>query len=107
MKNDKPEFGDDRFKEFMNKFMNPEEGDSLGQILSAIKFKIKSISELYSKTLDTYLVLKDGDPVKENLTKYIFQLIEQSLQTLDQFSYVLIDLEDGNNDDITNGEEKK
>lgn len=95
MSDENKEFGDEKFKEYMNKInSNPGDGDSLSVILSAIKFKIKSIYELFSKTIDAYQLLQFDDPLKEKLDKFMSQLIKHSLETLDQFSYILMDFED-------------
>lgn len=99
-KNNKMEFGDEKFKEFMNKTSNlKEDEDSLETILNSIKYKMDIISKLYLTTADTYLGVKEKDPIKKDLHKFLNQLIEYATQGLDQFNYVLIDFEETGNED--------
>lgn len=104
------EFGDDQFKEYMDKINSQQEDNPLGLILDSLKHKTESIFKFYSKTLETYLNLESSDPLKEKLNTFIYQLIEHSIQTLDQLSYILIDYEDDNDDidknDNLNGEKR-
>ncbi len=97
--NNDPEYGDDKFKEYMEKLNSDQQNnDSLLQVLDAVKFKLKSISDVFGKSLDSYTILKSEDPLKEKLLDYITKLIGHSLQTLDQFSYILIDIDDDDTD---------
>lgn len=112
MENDKMGFGDEKFKEYMGKIEKFEEGDSLDSVLNTLKYKITIISDLYSKSVETYIAVEKDDPIKKDLSKYINQLIEHSIQTFDQFNYILIDIEDNNDNEETtgdklNGEENK
>ena len=96
---EKMEFGDEKFREYINSLNNSEETDSLCQILGTLKFEIETLSDLYKKSLDTYLVLGKEDPLKENLLNYINQLTNHSLRIFEQISYILVDIQVTDEDD--------
>lgn len=50
------EYGDENFKDFMDK------SSELKIVINTIRYKIKSIIELYSSSLNTYLKLNNEDP---------------------------------------------
>lgn len=93
------EYGDDEFKEYLKE---SENSDPLILIINTLRCKIKAVSELYSKSLDAYLKMKDDDPLKKELVKYIMKLTEQASQTMDQFNYALLSDDIGNDDTGTN-----
>jgi len=101
------EYGDERFKKFINNLgdqkreNNPEEPFEL--ILNALKYKINAISEFYTNTLTAYLRIREDDPLKEDFRKYLNLLIDSSMQAIDQFNYMLIDLDNTEEDDSING----
>lgn len=96
---EKMEFGDEKFREYINNINNSEESDSLCLILDTLRFQIKTISDLYKKSLDTYFVLEKEDPVKKSLANYINQLTNHSLRLFEQLSYILVDIQDTDEDD--------
>ena len=75
MDENEQEYGDEKFKEYMENFQNNnKEDDSLELILKNIRFKITSILKLYSKSIETYIKIKDSDPFKEKLREFLIQL---------------------------------
>jgi len=86
------QFGDEQFREFMNKQQNKE--DPIIIIIEALKYKINAVSNIYSKTLDAYHPLPENDPLKAELREYLKVLMEQILRTVDQFNYALLNEED-------------
>jgi len=90
------ENNDKEFDDFLN------EGDKKTPIsmivIYTIREKIKYISEIYSKTLDSYIALKDEDKLKKTLSKYLEDLIKQAQQSITQLDYTIMGLEDSKED---------
>lgn len=87
------EYGDENFKDFMDK------SSELKIVINTIRYKIKSIIELYSSSLNTYLKLNNEDPLKKELREYLLELFKHSLQAIDQFDYALLGDDDQNERD--------
>jgi hypothetical protein len=85
-------FGDEDFKDFMDKEYNKH--DPIIIIIEAIRCKMLAISDIYSKSLDAYMSLKDDDPLRENLKEHILKMMEHTQETMNQFNYALIEDED-------------
>ena len=93
------EFGDGDFKDYMDREYNKQ--DPLMIIIKAIRYKMLAISDIYSKTLDAYMTLKDDDPLKPELKAHILRMMEHTKQTMNQYNYALI-----SDDDIVDTEEE-
>lgn len=91
-------FGDSDFRNFINREYR---SDPLELVVSTINSKMNAVINVYSKTLEAYRNLKDEDPLKNDLREHIKQMMAQTLQTMDQFNYALID------DDDEEGEEEE
>lgn len=99
MSDEKAEFGDERFQEYMNRINSSEEEDAIEHILEALKFEMTSISDLYKKSIDRYILLTNNDPIKEKLSKFIIQLIDHLTNTIDQFNFILVDIHGSEEED--------
>lgn len=91
---------DKEFQDYLNNNDNSE--DQLLTIVKTIYLKSNTIYEFYSKTVDTYLKLNEKDPLKTEFEIYLKDLMKQSLYTIAQFDYALIeeDDEDGDEGDL-------
>lgn len=91
-------FGDKEFGDFMKKEYNGQ--DPIIIIIEAIRCKMLAVSDIYKKSLDTYVTLPEGDPLKNDLRDHILRMMEHTQQTMDQFNYALIsDDEDDEGED--------
>ena len=93
-------YGDEDFKDYMDKEYNKQ--DPLMIIIEAIRCKMLAVSDIYAKSLNAYVGLKDSDPLKEDLKAHILRMMEHTQQTLDQYNYALIN----DNEDVDEEEEK-
>ena len=100
---DHPENGDEAFE----KFINNDSGScpNIHFIILALREKIKFVSNTYNTSLGAYLKLNEGDPLKEVLLKHITKLMEYSLQSVNQFDFVLMD--DTGNEEGGEGNEEE
>lgn len=93
------DFGDEKFKDFMDR--QNSSPDPLEIIVRTIHLKMKSLIEIYSRTLETYITLSESDPLKTTLQNTLEKITEHIMQTLNQYDYSLIEdnEEDTSNDD--------
>jgi len=105
-------YGDKEFEDFME---NDEGNDSsqghecpkineMVLIISTIREKMKFINSLFKESVGSYEKIKDGDPLKTDLKKYITDLMVQSVEAMNQLDYALIDTSD---DDSKNGTQEE
>lgn len=84
--------GDEEFKDFLDKENAPIE-DQLNFIVDTIDRKATTIISLFSKSVDFYKNLKEGDPLRDIIKNFIINLIDNSNHVLNQYDYALIDSE--------------
>lgn len=96
------EIGDEKdFEDYLeDKDSNNLNDNSFSIIVDTIKSKMECISKTYSTTLENYVKLKElsklenSDPMLNKLSEFIEKLIFLSLQTFNQFDYIMINDED-------------
>lgn len=98
--------GDEEFQDYLDNNNTPTEHHQLTLIVDAIDRKAETLIDLYSKSLEYYKVMRDDDPLKNELRIFISDLIKNGTHTLNQFDYAIIsNSPDDDSDEEDNGEE--
>jgi hypothetical protein len=87
MSDQTPENGDEIFQ----KFLDNSSPDNFSLIVLTLREKTRHLSAMYNMSLGAYLKLPDNDPMRMELRKFIPKLWEQSIQSLTQFDFLLMD----------------
>ena len=98
--------GDEDFKDFLDKDGNGLDNSTIEMIIviNAIKAKITAVSDFYKETLSIYNDIPNDDPIKENLRKFLQDLIQEAKQSLTQFDYAVLPEEDSTPEDMEGDE---
>jgi hypothetical protein len=93
MADSESEKGDEAFEKFINENTCPN--NNIALLVLVLREKVRHLSTVYNTSLGAYLKLGDSDPIRAEMGKFISKLMEQSVQSLNQFDFILMEDEEG------------
>ena len=89
MSDQSSESGDEAFGKYIDGNSCPNNNISL--IVLALREKVRHLSNMYNTSLGAYLKLNENEPLRIEMGKFISKLMDHSVQSLNQFDFILMD----------------